>query len=224
MKNIIIVPAKGESKRFPKKNWMKLGEYTLFELALFRAMKSHLGTVVFATDSEEMAEKVFKRVFLFGHIIELPEAFAQKRAVNSCVYVLEKLREQGLTFDNIIVTLPTSPLANERHLQEAYKVFTDYNRQTLGSFTSFKGRPNLWGWELLEGSPFFINSTRVPKEVWRDNGAVYISTVKRFLEKREWFDWNVIPYFMNEAEGIDVDTQLDYLMAKTIYETKEMAD
>jgi len=143
MKNVIIVPAKGESKRFPKKNWMKLGEYTLFELALFRAMKSHLGTVVFATDSELMAEKVTKRTFLSDYVCLLPEEFSRLRAVNSCVYVLEKLKGEGMTFDNVIVTLPTSPLANERHLIEAYKVFVDNERMTLGSFTEVKGRPKL---------------------------------------------------------------------------------
>jgi len=29
---------------------------------------------------------------------------------------------------------------------------------------------------------------------------------------------------MNEIEGIDIDTELDYLIAKTIYETKGIVD
>ena len=227
MKNIIIVPAKGESKRFPKKNWMKLGEYTLFELALFRAMKSHLGTVVFAIDSEVMGERVSKRAFIAHHICLLPEEFSNLRAVNSCVYVLEKLREQGLTFDNIIVTLPTSPLANESHLQEAYKMFIEEGRNTLASFTKIEGRPTLWSQSDRFMRPeIFLSSYAKKKEfsVYKDNGAIYISKVDRFLKEQEWFDYWVVPYFMNEAEGIDVDTPLDYLMAKTIYEAKEMAD
>jgi len=226
MKNIIIVPAKGESKRFPKKNWMKLGEDTLFELALFRAMKSCLGTVVFATDSEMMADRVTKKPFLAHHICLLPEEFSKLRAVNSCVYILEKLREEGMTFDNIIVTLPTSPLANERHLQEAYKMFVDFDREALGSFTEIKGRPLLWEENESPRGMMPLFRRRLDKKyiVYKDNGAVYISTVERFLKEMEWFDYWVVPYFMNETEGIDIDTQLDYLMAKTIYEAKEMAD
>ena len=60
--------------------------------------------------------------------------------------------------------------------------------------------------------------------MWKDNGAVYISNVSHFVATQEWFDHWVVPYFMPEMEGIDIDTQLDYLIAKTIYETKEMAD
>jgi len=226
MKNIIIVPAKGDSKRFPRKNWMELGGDTLFELALFRAKKSGLGKVVFASDSMPMIDKVEKRVFLSDYVCLLPGEFSEKRAVNACVYVLEKFKRDGIKFDNIIVTLPTSPLANENHLQEAYEKFVDYNMKTVASFTPVEGRPLLWEHEKIGISEFMkplLDENAKPKKVYRDNGAVYISTVERFLKEKEWFDRYVVPYFMNEVEGIDIDTELDYLMVKTIYETKEMA-
>jgi len=49
--------------------------------------------------------------------------------------------------------------------------------------------------------------------VWMDNGAVYINTAKRFLRMKEWFGPYVLPYFMDKVNGIDVDTEEDYLMA-----------
>jgi len=217
MKNIIIVPAKGDSKRFPGKNWMKLGEDTLFELALFRAKKSGLGEVVFASDSVPMIDKVKKKVFLSDYVWLLPGEFSEKRAVDACVYVLEKFRRDGTEFDNVIVTLPTSPLANERHLQEAYKLFVEKKRMTLMSFTPVKGRPFLW--EEHSGMIKHLGK----KEIYKDNGAVYISIVDRFLKEQEWSSIPTIPYLINEVEGIDIDTELDYLISKVIYETKEVA-
>lgn len=228
MRNVIIVPAKGDSERFPRKNWMKLGEYTLFELALFRAARSHLGPVVFVTDSEAMIEKVTKRVFLSDYPIMLPEPFSKKRAVNSCIYALERLREQGVTFDNVIVTLPTSPLANEKHLREAYEMFIQNGRNTLASFTQVRGRPKLWRISRVEseGIDEKLKTALVEEQatISTDNGAVYIETVSKFIGRGDWFGDTVQGYFMNEVEGIDIDTQLDYLVAKTIYETKEIAD
>jgi len=226
MINAIVVPAKGASKRFPGKNWMKLGEETLFELALLRAKKSDLGEVIFVSD-DDMLSRIKKRVFLADYMIKLPEEFVDKRAVNSCTWALRKLGLEGLKFDNIIVTLPTSPLATYKNLREAYSVFIDRDRQTLGSFTEVKGRPFLWyapymtkfDAQLPFQSPFSVARFQ-HSQILMDNGAVYISRVDRFLKREEWFDDWVIPYFTNEIEGVDIDTELDYIIAKAMYEAK----
>jgi len=230
MKNIIIVPAKAESKRLKDKNWLKIGGETLFERALYRARGSGLGEVAFVSDSPVMVERVEKKNFLSDYVIDLPEGYSGKRAVNSCVYALERLKRAGESFDNIIVTLPTSPLATFQNLQEAYLLFANNERNVLGSFTEVKGRPKLWTNRniLFPGETVEIEIKPILRPlsrlVWKDNGAVYISNVSHFVITQEWFGNWVVPYFMNEIYGIDIDTQLDYLMAKTIYETKEMVD
>lgn len=227
MKNLIVVPAKGESKRIPRKNWRRIGGNTLFELALFRARKSDLGDIVFVSDDEEMTIDVQRGGYLHQDVdfnLIMPTYLNEKRALDTCLWVVELLRDiHKKSYDNIVVTLPTSPLATADQMREAYTLFLENNRKPLGSFTAIRGRPFLWkgGYEGNPGDG--------PKRVYRmprivvyvDNGAFFVSKVNDFLRRREWFPVSVVPYFMDEVTGVDVDTEEDYLKAKVFYEGRD---
>lgn len=212
MKNIIIVPAKGDSKRFLKKNWQKIGDKTLFELALLRAKRSRLGLVVFATDDELMkakADENFNPIDPSYNSYIIPKELTEKRALDVCLWVLDEWEKEGFEFDNIIVTLPTSPLCTVDQIKEAYELFIRNKRKTLMSFTEIKGRPNLWQ-DPLNLSLFYP----VKDKVYMDNGAIYIDKVKEILRRKEWFEPPVTPFIMDEMTGVDIDTKMDYLTAK----------
>jgi CMP-N-acetylneuraminic acid synthetase len=210
MKNIIIIPAKKDSKRFPGKNWREINGKPLFELALERAKKSELGLVALVTnDLSMMSDKVFD---LLDHLYSchiIPKGFSEKRALDVCLWILEEMKNKGFEFDNILVTLPTSPLVSAEQMKEAYQLFLQQGRKTLTSFTPMRGRPRLW-----KNSINYHFSPLCEDIVWRDNGAIYIDQVDNFLNRREWFGPSVIPYLMDEITGVDVDTEWDYLIAK----------
>ena len=53
-KTIIIIPAKGQSKRLPGKNKKLLDGFTLVEYAIKRAVESGLGDVVISSDDDDI--------------------------------------------------------------------------------------------------------------------------------------------------------------------------
>lgn len=113
------------------------------------------------------------------------------------------------------MTLPTSPLATAKQMKEAYEIFIENKRKTLISFTETKGRPYLW--QNPQNVSGLCPMEREDK-VWIDNGAIYMDKVESFLKRKDWFDHSpVIPYFMDEMTGVDIDTELDYLKAKVFY-------
>ena len=54
---------------------------------------------------------------------------------------------------------------------------------------------------------------------YRENGAIYIEKVDRFLEEKTFFiKDNIYGYIMDQIYSIDIDTQLDFNYAEFLIE------
>ena len=52
------------------------------------------------------------------------------------------------------------------------------------------------------------------------NGAIYLAKVKEYIEKKSFTGDKSLAYIMNQEDSIDIDTLLDYQIAKTILTDK----
>lgn len=52
------------------------------------------------------------------------------------------------------------------------------------------------------------NDQQIP-QVYFQNGAIYIFTIKSFLKNRSIPKTNVIPYFMSESDSLDINYKSD---------------
>lgn len=78
MNNLIIVPAKGDSKRFPKKNWKTIGGKTLIELAVERALKSELGPIVLVSDDLSIKKYMIAKASYNFFLSSFPQKMLRK--------------------------------------------------------------------------------------------------------------------------------------------------
>jgi CMP-N-acetylneuraminic acid synthetase len=52
---------------------------------------------------------------------------------------------------------------------------------------------------------------------YRENGAIYILNIERFLEEKTFFiKNNIFAYIMKPEESVDVDTKLDFIIAEAL--------
>ena len=76
MKSLIVIPAKAKSNRLPNKNLLKIGEYTLVELAVERSLQSNLGDIIVSTDSTRIINIIKGE---YDYTNNLNNVFAYKR-------------------------------------------------------------------------------------------------------------------------------------------------
>jgi len=121
MKNLAIIPARGGSKRIPKKNIKEFLGKPIIAYSIETALKSGLfAEVMVSTDSREIAEIAEK----FGAKIPFfrTEETANDYAPLNDVFneVIEQYQKNNIFFDNYCMILPTAPLITVENLKKGF--------------------------------------------------------------------------------------------------------
>lgn len=130
-KNIVIIPARGDSKRLPKKNMRLLGGIPLIAHSINYAQANNIEKIVVSTDNDEI-----KRIALkYGaEVVDRPNELASDESptVLTLKHVLEFFNE---SFETVILLQPTNPLRPTNLLFEAMKLFDKGNYESLMTVT-----------------------------------------------------------------------------------------
>lgn len=126
MKNIIaLITARGGSKGIPDKNIKNFCGKPLIAWTIIKVLKSKLvDRVIVSTDSEKIA-KIARRYGAQTPFIQ-PKELAQpsSRLEEVLKYAMEWLKKnENYRVDAIVWLLPTNPLREARHIDEAIKLF-----------------------------------------------------------------------------------------------------
>ena len=133
MNNICIIPARGGSKRIPRKNIKEFNDKPIIAYAIKAALESGLFTeVMVSTDDEEIAE-VSK---LYG--AKVPFLRSQKNAddfatTNDVLFeVIQKYKQDfGVSFENACCIYATNPLIQTQRLIEGFNLIASKTRFLL---------------------------------------------------------------------------------------------
>lgn len=215
-KAICVIPARGGSKRIPKKNIAKLCGRTLIDYAVQAALASKVfNKVVVSTDDPEIAEEAQKN----GSSILLRNsslATDKSTVVQVCLDALDKLETAGERFDIIAILLPTSPLRTSDDIKKAFRLLGDADG--VMAVTSF-AIPPFWALKESDGllkpiwPEYMIRSQDLPKTCV-DNGAIYIVRTEALRKEKTVYLSRLIPYHMPRERSIDIDEPIDLDMAE----------
>ncbi len=227
-----IIPARGGSKRLPRKNILDLAGKPLIAWSIEAAKSSkYIDEVMVTTDDKEIA-KVSVR---YGAKVPFfrPEVLATDIA--STFDVIEHTidfykNDLKKEFDYLVLLQPTSPLRKKTHIDEAIALMVAKNADAVISVCEVDHSP-LWSNTLPENgdlSHFIreeikgIRSQDLPK-YYRLNGAIYICRIQRLLEEKTLFiKDNIFAYQMDRKASVDIDEALDLIMAKAIIDTNKL--
>lgn len=215
MKNIVIIPARGGSKRLPKKNIQLLGEIPLIVHSILFAQKhDFISEVYISTDDEEIKSVAAK----YGAIvIDRPKQLSGD--FEPTVSALKNVLENVSDVENVVLLQATNPLRPEKMLEEAFQIFQDNkcdslftvseNHLKLGKINNNKFQP--FNYELGQRSQDL-------EPLFYENGLLYIS--KANLIKNDIIvSENAFPYHINHIfASVDIDTQEDFDYATYLYE------
>jgi len=220
-----LIPARGGSKRLPRKNVLPLAGKPLIAWSIGAALASErLSRVIVSTDDEEIA--TVARTHGADVPFLRPAALASDTAstLEVLLHALGVLAGQGEQFDYLALLQATSPLRQAADIDSAVSLLLKRQADAVISVCE-NGHPPEWSNTLpADGSlsGFFrpgIRSTRsqdLPTS-YRLNGAIYLFDCKRLLESKSLdMDDNAYAYIMPRERSIDIDTALDFRIAEVM--------
>jgi len=217
---LAVIPARGGSKRLPRKNIMKIGEHPMiaYSIMAVRDAESVSDWLVSSDDDEIIhiakkygAETPFKRP---PHL-----ATDEVRNIEVVDHALEFMeKEKGYIYDIIILVQPTSPIRSSDHINQAVSKLWSSN---LNSLASVKGpyqkrdpilkRINSEG-ELVAYNSEETQDQREPFFIY--NASLYAVKRDYFINEKRFIADNQIPFIMDKYHSVDVDEIVDKLVAE----------
>jgi len=223
---LAIVPARGGSKRLPRKNILSLAGKPLILWSIKSGNKSkYIDKLVVSSEDAEILE-VSKKSGVQPIVRPKELATDEASSFSAVKHVVENIDE---TFDFIILLQPTSPLRNEIHIDEALEFLVQKGADAVISVCEMEHSP-LWSNTLPEDKSMGgflkddikgIRSQDLPK-YYRINGAIYICKTDRLMNEKTFFiDDNIFAYKMNRISSVDIDVKEDFLLAESFMNNHE---
>lgn len=227
MKKIAIIPARSGSKGLKDKNIIDLCGKPLIAYSIEAAIKSGVfDRVIVSTDSEHYADisrKYGAEVMMRG------ERLSDDKATTFMVLEDILLNRMTESIDYFVLLQPTSPLRNSKHIKEAVKKF-ESKCDTFDFLVSMKESEHA---KVLvnpidedESLKFFdtdfSNYRRQGYKDYSPNGAIFIGKPDAYLTCKHFFGAKSIAYIMEQIVSVDIDNELDLIVAKAIIENKSL--
>ncbi|MEJ8756749.1 pseudaminic acid cytidylyltransferase [Pontibacter sp. H259] len=223
MSCIAIIPARGGSKRIPRKNIKDFLGKPIIAYSIQTALESGLfDEVMVSTDDFEIADIAKK----YGATVPFMRdaATADDHATTAAVLseVLQNYTAQGKHYDIGCCIYPTAPLLTIASLQEAYQQLQTKNFATV--FPVLKYSYPIWRSLKIEDDKIALNwpehlnsrSQDLPA-AYHDAGQFYWFKTDRFLDTHKLFTDNTGAIELQELEVQDIDTETDWKLAELKY-------
>lgn len=225
-KVLAIIPARGGSKRLPKKNILDLSGKPLIVWTIEAAMESQfIDQVMVTTDCQEIANIAIaagaKVPFIRpGHLS------SDVSTTNDVIMHAIDNHKLG-AFDYYMILQPTSPLRNTADIDESIKLIEVSQSDGVVSVCKCEHSP-LWSNILPENNSLGsflpdkiknIRSQDLPP-YYRLNGAIYLYEYEKLVQYSGiFYSDDVQAFVMHSDHSIDIDNLLDFKMAKVLIES-----
>ena len=220
IKIIGFIPAKKNSKDLKNKNFRKINNLSLFELAILNAKKSKFIEKIYLSSDSDMILNKGKEHKV--NIIKRKKSLCTNSALANSVILdfiknnLEKNQEKNYI---IVYLQPTSPFRNSDHIDNSINHFLKKKLRTLLSVTENKNFFKSFSKNKITLNPFFkskfiTNNRQNLKKIYSPNGAIYIFYSSDFMKNKKINFIKSGYYIMNNINSIDIDDKADYEIAK----------
>lgn len=214
-KTIVIIPARGNSKRLPGKNTKFLGGVPLIVQSIqYAKLFSFVDDVYVSTDNLEIKNVAL----LFGaKVIDRPAEISGdlEPTVSALKHVLESIVDD---VENVILLQPTNPLRPTHLLEKAFQIYLNSNVDSL--FTVSRNHDKLGKIVNNTFQPFNYTIGQRSQDLeplFYENGLLYISKAN-LIKNDTIISENAMPFQVNHIFAkVDIDTQEDFDYAEYLY-------
>ena len=219
---LAIIPARGGSKRLPRKNVLNLNGQPLISWTIEAGLKSRYIDKLVTTSDDDQILTLSRR---YGsETINRPDELASDTATtfDAIKHTIDNYEQ----YDYVVLLQATSPLRDEKHINEAIELLESKNADAVVSVCEMDHSP-LWSNTLDDSLSMdaFLRDEMLNKrsqdleKYYRLNGAIYICQTNKLLKNKGFFlKDNIFAYVMDRMSSIDIDEEIDLVIAKSIKE------
>lgn len=218
-----VIPARGGSKRVPRKNIRNVGGLPLIAHTIAAANKARLlDDVLVSTDDSEIQSVALKyggnAPFLRPKHLSGDEVTNAQTLIHALKW---KEMQHNRHYDMVMLLQPTSPIRNPEHIDAAITALGESNATTLASVKGpFKKRnPNL---KLITNRGQLQDYKEIDDEgdwpaFYIYNASIYLVKTEHLFKTESFVSKNEIPLIMDAVHSVDLDEELDFVMAESIF-------
>lgn len=223
MANLAIIPARGGSKRIPKKNIRLFLGRPIIAYPIETALNSSLfDEVMVSTENEKIKELAihFGGKVPFMRSDETAGDFSS--TVDVLLEVVEEYEKQGRYFDNICCLYPTAPFVNLDVLSEALNLLENQKFDCVFPLVKYNA-PIQRALQIDDNKvsmlqPENIHSrTQDLKDAFYDAGQFYWLNTKALKEKKQLWTDNTGAVEVKPLNVQDIDSLDDWRLAEMKY-------
>lgn len=224
MANLAIIPARGGSKRIPRKNIKNFLGKPIIAYSIEAAINSKLfDEVMVSTDDDEIAEIALR----YG--AKVPFRRSKKNAddfattVDVLIEVIEYYKAQGNTFERVACIYPSAPFTNSNKLKEAFSVLITKGYDAVFPVMPFsypiQRSLRIKNKKLELFFPEFEKSrSQDLEDAFHDAGQFYLLKTASLIYNKSIFSENTGAIVITELEAQDIDNEIDWKLAEIKYD------
>ena len=221
--NIAIIPARGGSKRIPKKNIKNFYGRPMISYSIKAAQDSKIfDRIIVSTDSNEIASvaKEHGADIPFLRPKDISDDFATTGDVMR--HATDFLKKEHESLDSICCIYATAPLIQKDDLVKGLEIFNTKKWSYVFSATSFpfpiqRAIKKLSGGGIEMFQPLHFNTrSQDLEEGYHDAGQFYFGTPQAWIHKKEIFNNNSEIIILPRWRVQDIDTREDWLNAEKL--------
>ena len=229
MKSLCIIPARGGSKRIPRKNIKPFMGKPIIAYSIEAALNSGVfDEVMVSTDDEEIAgvARQFGAAVPFLRSAETANDYAT--TVDVLLEVVNKYKEQGKVFDTICCLYSTAPFVTSDKLKEASSKISEtidacftivqYSYPIQRSL-----RINENEYVEMKFPEHLKSRTQDLEKVYHDAGQFYFVKTDALIQEKTVWCKRTAPLILSELEVQDLDTLTDWQLAEMKYQLLKKA-
>lgn len=215
MKKLALIPARGGSKRLPRKNILPfMGKPMLLWTCEAARDSGCFDAVIVSTDDRETADIARSAGFA---VDERPAALGSDTAscADVCLEYLDRAEKAGISYDILCCLYATAPLRTADDIRHVMNLMTD-GADAAHAVSGYNHHPHQMLYENAEGFlvpafPLLVTrkSQEIPEAVI-GNGSSYAITVAALRAYKSFYPPRIRGYRMPALRSVDVDTAEDF--------------
>ena len=214
-----LIPARGGSKEIPRKNLVILNGKPLIHWTIKAGLASrYIDSVVVSTDDPEIKEVAIACGAEVPFMRPSELALDQSTSVSVVDHALNQLETKA---ELLVLLQPTSPLRSQEDIDACIEKCIESGFSSV-SCSSVSKPPEWMYWVADDGlmSPVVkdnVHQRQLARQAYVLNGAVYVSFVKEFRERKAFVTERTVASIMPIERSVDIDTMTDLQAAESMF-------
>lgn len=217
---LAVIPARGGSKGVIRKNIREVAGKPLIAWTIEEANKSkYIDRIILSSDDDEIIAVARELGCDVPFVRPAELSMDDTPGVDPVIHAIQALPG----YDYVVLLQPTSPLRKINDIDGCIELCINKQVNSCVSVTEPDKSP-FWMFTiddndlmhpLLEKTTLILRRQNLPP-VYALNGAVYMADTKAIIVNRSFITNETVAYRMSKNNSIDVDTEVDLLIADVL--------